>query len=42
VLVVRDEIAPCIGAGLRSWFENDASEAQFFILRYPQDWKTIF
>jgi hypothetical protein len=42
VLVVREEIDPCIGAGLRSWFEKDAGEAQFFILRYPQDWKTIF
>jgi hypothetical protein len=42
VLVVREEIEPCIGAGLRSWFEKDAGEAQFFILRYPQDWKTIF
>jgi hypothetical protein len=27
---------------LRSWFEKDAGEAQFFVLRYPQDWKTIF
>ena len=42
VLVVRDEVEPCIGAGLRSWFEGDAKEAQFFILRYAQDWKTIY
>jgi hypothetical protein len=40
--VVRDEVEPCIGAGLRSWFEGDAKEAQFFILRYAQDWKTIY
>ena len=33
VLVVRDEVEPCIGAGLRTWFEGDAKEAQFFILR---------
>jgi hypothetical protein len=31
-----------MGAGLRSWFEGDAKEAQFFILRYAQDWKTIY
>jgi hypothetical protein len=42
VLVVREEIAPCIGPGLRSWFERDARDAQFFILRYAQDWKTIY
>jgi hypothetical protein len=42
VLVVRDEVEPCIGAGLRTWFEGDAKEAQFFILRYAQDWKTIY
>ena len=42
VLVVRDEVEPCIGAGLRTWFEGDAKEAQFFILRCAQDWKTIY
>jgi hypothetical protein len=42
VLVARTEIEPCIGPGLRAWFERDANEAQFFIVRYAQDWRAIY
>ena len=42
VLVARQEIEPCIGPGLRAWFDRDANEAQFFIVRYAQDWRSIY
>jgi len=42
VLVVRHEIEPCIGPGLRPWFEQGAQEAQFFLVRYARDWKAIY